>query len=212
MVRVSVRAVAALLASVTVLPIALAGTPALAAAPAGNEAAAADFIKDLADRAYQVLRQNSNDKAAVRAEFRRMLKENFAIEEIGNKLIRRQQGKITKAQYDAYMAAFPDYVVDTYTDNLFEYVDSKLQVIRTVPRGSRGNVDVYTRITRNDGAQPIDAIWSVKKEGGKFLINNLTVAGVNLSLTQEADFNSFIARNGFDALVQFMRDASKKSA
>ncbi len=110
------------------------------------------------------------------------------------------------------MAAFPDYVVDTYTDNLFEYVDSKLQVIRTVPRGSRGNVDVYTRITRNDGAQPIDAIWSVKKEGGKFLINNLTVAGVNLSLTQEADFNSFIAKNGFDALVQFMRDASKKSA
>src|SRR3546814_4955853 len=113
MVRVSVRAVAALLASVTVLPIALAGTPALAAAPAGNEAAAADFIKDLADRAYQVLRQNSNDKAAVRAELRRMLKENFAIEEIGNKLIRRQQGKITKAQYDAYMAAFPDYAIGT---------------------------------------------------------------------------------------------------
>ena len=39
-------------------------------------------------------------------------------------------------------------------------------------------------------------------------LQNLSVAGVNLALTQEADFSSFIQRKGFDALVQFMRDAA----
>ena len=80
-----------------------------------------------------------------------------------------------------------------------------------MPRGTRGTIDVYARVTRNNGAQPIDSIWTVKKnQSGKYVVDNLTVAGVNLSLTQEADFTAYIQKNGFDALVQFMRD--RKSA
>ena len=45
---------------------------------------------------------------------------------------------------------------------------------------------------------------------GKFNIQNLTVAGVNLSLTQEADFTAYIQRNGFDGLLKFMREAAAK--
>jgi phospholipid transport system substrate-binding protein len=37
------------------------------------------------------------------------------------------------------------------------------------------------------------------------------VAGINLSLTQEADFASYIQKNGFDALVAFMKSANAKS-
>jgi len=202
---------AASLAIACLAPAGFVASPALAAAPADNGKAAGAFVDNLADRAYAVLRDKTNDKATVRATFRTLLKQNFAIEEIGNKLIRRHSRNVSKAQYQAYMAAFPDYVVDTYTDNLFEFANSDLRIVRTLPRGTNGNVDVYTRVVRNDGAQPIDAIWSVRQDpGGKYLITNLTVAGVNLSLTQEADFNAYIAKNGFDALVKFMRE--KKAA
>ena len=200
---------AALVAVSATMSAAMIAEPVRAAAD--NGAAAGAFIDDLSDRAYAVLRNSSNDKAAVRAQFRTLLKQNFAVDEIGNKLIRRHTRTITRAQYEAYASAFPDYVVDTYTDNLFEFADSDLKVLRSVPRGTQGNIDVYTRVSRKDGAQPIDAIWSVRQgPGGKYLVTNLTVAGVNLSLTQEADFNAYITRNGFDALVKFMRD--KKAA
>ena len=43
------------------------------------------------------------------------------------------------------------------------------------------------------------------------MVNNLVVAGVNLSLTQEADFASYISKNGFDALVTFMKSANAKN-
>ncbi|MDO9486754.1 MAG: ABC transporter substrate-binding protein, partial [Sphingomonadaceae bacterium] len=141
--------------------------------------------------------------------FRSMLRENFAVAEIGNRLIRRQRATITPAQYNAYMATFPDYVVGTYADRLYDYSDSQLKVIRTLPRGTRGDVEVFTRITLASGARPIDSTWTVRKAAnGKFQIHNLSVAGVNLALTQEADFASFIQRKGFDALVQFMKDAA----
>jgi phospholipid transport system substrate-binding protein len=199
---------AALLAAVIVTAGVAAGpAPAAAQQASATQAKAAGaFVDDLADRAYAVLRDKSNNKTAVKAKFRTLLKANFAITEIGNKLIRRHVRSISPQQYAAYQAAFPDYVVDTYTDNLFEFADSDLRIVRTLPRGARGAVDVYSRVIRNDGAQPIDAIWSVRpKDGGGFLITNLTVAGVNLSLTQEADFAAYVDRNGFDALVAFMK-------
>ena len=205
-----IRAIAILLASAAVATPA-ASLAAQTTAPAENGKAAGAFISDLSQRAYAVLRDKSNDKNDVRAKFRALLKENFAVTDIGNRLIRRHVRTINKQQYQAYQSAFPDYVVDTYTDNLFEFADSELKVMRTVPRGTRGTIDVYARVTRNNGAQPIDSIWTVKKnQNGKYVVDNLTVAGVNLSLTQEADFTAYIQKNGFDALVQFMKD--RKSA
>jgi phospholipid transport system substrate-binding protein len=183
--------------------------PAARAAPAADAKAAGAFIDNLADQAFTILRDKSMTKPQVRTKFRSMLRENFAVNEIGNRLIRRQRATITPAQYNAYMAAFPDYVVGTYADRLYEYANSDLKVIRTLPRGTRGDVEVFTRITLAGGGKPIDSTWTVRKAAnGKFQIHNLSVAGVNLALTQEADFSSFIQRKGFDALVQFMKDAA----
>ena len=189
---------------------AVAQAPAAArAAPAQDAKAAGAFIDQLSDQAFAILRDKSMTKPQVRAKFRTMLRENFAVNAIGNRLIRRHRPTITPAQYDAYMAAFPDYVVGTYADRLYEYANSELKVIRTLPRGSRGDIDVLTSITLPNGGTPIQSTWSVRRgPNGKFQIQNLSVAGVNLALTQEADFTSFIQRKGFDALVQFMRDAA----
>jgi phospholipid transport system substrate-binding protein len=49
-------------------------------------------------------------------------------------------------------------------------------------------------------------IWSLTKSGSGYKVSNLTVAGVNLALSQEADFKAYAQRNGFDALVKFMKD------
>lgn len=183
--------------------------PATRPATGQDAKAAATFIDGLADQAFVILRDKSMTKPQVRTKFRQMLRENFAVTDIGNRLIRRHRATVTPAQYQAYMTAFPDYVVGTYADRLYEYANSDLKIVRTLPRGARGDVDVFTRISLPNGGTPIDAVWSVRKAPtGKFQIQNLTVAGVNLALTQEADFTSYIQRKGFDALVQFMREAA----
>ena len=139
-----------------------------------------------------------------------MLQENVALNDIGNRLIKRQRGVITPAQYAAYQTALPEFVLNAYADRLYDYSDASVKVIRSVGRGPM--TDVFTRVTR-PGAQPVDAVWQVKKTPtGALVINNLTVSGVNLSLTQEADFNAYIQKNGFDALVTFLKTANSKSA
>ncbi|MFZ4689047.1 MAG: MlaC/ttg2D family ABC transporter substrate-binding protein [Polymorphobacter sp.] len=190
-------------------------TPALAQVAAPTAASPGDpaapvFVQKLADEAFAVLRDKSLSKAASRNKFRTMLQQNVALEDIGNRLIRRHRATITPDQYVQYQKALPDFVLNAYADRLYDYSDASVKTLRSVGRGPM--TDVYTRVTR-PGAQPVDAVWQVKKTAtGKQMVNNLTVSGINLSLTQEADFNAYIQKNGFDALVTFLKTANSKSA
>jgi len=185
-------------------------TAVFAQAPAtADTAAAGEFITTLADRVFSVLRENQS-RPAIKTKFRGMLKENFAVDDAGMRLIRRYRSQITPDQLAAYKAVLPDYVVNVYADRLINYSNATVKVVRTQPHGATGNVDVFSQIVV-PGKNPLDIIWLVQHgESGKWLIGNVTVAGVNLSLTQEADFSAFIAKNGFDALVAMMKSANGK--
>ncbi|WP_448578810.1 MlaC/ttg2D family ABC transporter substrate-binding protein [Thermaurantiacus sp.] len=182
----------------------------LAAEPASpqQQAEAAAFIQKLSGEAFQILRDKALSKEAARARFRDLLRANFAIDQIGARLIRKHRAGLSPAQLSAYRAALPDFIVNTYSDRLYDFASSTVTVVRQIPRGSQGHVDVVTRVSDPAGGKPIDAIWSVMPApGGRWLVTNLTVNGVNVALTQEADFDSYIQRHGFDALVDFMRAA-----
>lgn len=194
------------------LPFAPAAAQVGAASTASpGDPAARPFIEKLIGDGFAILRDKSLARPAARARFRAILQANVALDDIGMRLIRRQRaaGQVSAAQLAAYRAAFPEFVLNAYADRLYDYADARVQVQRTVGRGAF--TEVYTRVTR-PGAQPVDTIWQVKPAaGGKLLVNNLVAAGVNLSLTQEADFAAYVQKNGFDALVAFMTSANAKS-
>ncbi len=196
---------------VAAVPLSIAAPARAQVATAADSATASKFVDDLSQTAFGILKDKSLTKNQVRAKFRSLLRENFALDDIGNRLIRRYRSQITPAQYAAYQAALPEFAINAYTDRLYDYRDSDVQPVRTLPRGTKGDIDVYSRVVKGGGGQ-FDAIWTLRPAGGKFLIANLTIAGINLSLTQEADFSAYIAKNGFDALVAFMKSSNAKGA
>lgn len=203
-------AFAALLLSALPLPLLIAAPGAAQEAAQAADPAAARFIEGLADNAFSVLRDNSLSKADARSQFRKLLQDNVALRSIGQRLIRKHRDTITPAQNDAYNTAFPEFILSAYADRLYDYQDATIKVIRANPRGPF--TDVQTRVQR-PGSTPVDAIWQVRKTPqGRYQVNNLTVSNINLSITQEADFNAYIQKNGFDALVDFLKSANTKSA
>ncbi|UAJ09418.1 MlaC/ttg2D family ABC transporter substrate-binding protein [Glacieibacterium megasporae] len=192
-------------------PIVAAPAVAQTAATPAEAASAGQFISTLSDNAFAVLKETSS-KPAIKAKFRAMLKDNFAVEDAGARLIRRYRNQITPAQLAAYQAVLPDYVVNIYADRLINYSDATVKIVRTQPHGSTGGVDVFTKV-EVAGKAPFDIIWYVQKgSSGKWLVGNVTVSGVNLSLTQEADFSAIISKQGFDGLVALMKASNAKSA
>jgi phospholipid transport system substrate-binding protein len=157
------------------------------------------FVQSLATTGFSSLR---GEKAAARGKFRSILAQHFAVDAIGDKLIRRWRPQITPAQYAAYKAAFPNFIVGTYADRLYDYSGASIKVVRVQSQGA--NAAVLTHVTR-PGARPVNAVWSVARIGQGYKVVNLTVSGVNLTLAQSADFDAYVQRNGFDALIAFMR-------
>ncbi len=178
--------------------------PAAAQSTAPDSSGAGQFIDKLADSAFATLKTVNGGKVtpAQRAKFRSLLTQDFAVRAIGDRLIRRWRPTITPAQYSAYSATFPDYIINTYADNLSDYANADLKVTRVAPVGS--GWAVYTTVTK-PGAKPVNATWSVVQNGAGFQVTNLTVGGINLALTQAADFDAYVQKNGFDALITFMK-------
>ncbi len=206
--RLATKITIALLSAGVAQAVAL--TPATAQTPA-ESAAASKFVDDLSNRVFAVMKDKSLSRSQVRARFRQMLPAAFDLDEIGNRLIRRYRSQITAEQYAAYKASLPEFAVNAYGDRLMNYADAKVQPVRTVPRGSKGDIDVYSRVTTPSKA-PFDAIWTLRPVGGSYKVLNLTISGINLALTQEADFSSYIAKNGFDALVAFLKSSNAKAS
>jgi phospholipid transport system substrate-binding protein len=158
------------------------------------------FIQTLTTDGFAAMRSGSKD--AAKAKFRTLLSQNVAVDNIGDRLIRRWIPTISPAQHAAYKAALPTYIVGTYADRLFEYADATVKVVRSQPTAS--GADVVTQVIK-PGRQPIPAIWSVVQVGGTWKVLNLNVAGINIAMAQAADFDSVVQRQGFDALVKMMK-------
>jgi phospholipid transport system substrate-binding protein len=192
----SYRAVLLALAPVAAL---IAPAPVAAAVVANKDART--FIDTLAQEGFTVLR--TRERKAGRAEFRRLLQQHFAVDSIGDRLINRWRNKITPAQYQAYKAVFPEYVLNLYADRIYDFAKADFKILRAVERNDVGAVS--TSVRQPGAAQPINSIWAVQRFGGNYQVTNLTVGGINLSVTQAADFDSYVQRHGFDALVKFMK-------
>ena len=189
------------LLTASVLALASFAAPAVVA-PASAQVVASDpgrFVDTLADQGFRALKGN---RQAARGQFRSLLAQHFAVDAIGDRLIRQHRPKISQVQYNQYKAAFPNFIIGTYADRLYDYSDADLKVVRVQNQGA--SAAVLTQVTK-PGARPVTVIWSLIKVGNSYKVTNLTVAGINLAMAQAADFNSYIGRKGFDGLVQFMR-------
>lgn len=164
-----------------------------------SQASPQAFVESLAQDGLAVLRSGS--EAQKRARFRSLLGEHFAVRQIGDRLIQRWRSRISSSQYAAYTRALPGFILGTYADRLSSYSRATVDVQRMQQSGS--TYLVQTRIT-NPGSNPVTAIWYLTRSGGQYQVYNMRVAGINLTLNQAQDFDSYIQRNGFDALVSFM--------
>ncbi len=195
MFRFSKALFAATLATATLTAPALISPVAAAVSQTSPSA----FVESLATDGLQALRSGS--EAQKRARFRSLLGQHFAVDQIGDRLIQRWRGRISSGQYRAYQRALPGFLMGTYADRLSTYARADVEVINATQRGD--TYLVQTRIT-NPGSRPASAIWYLSRSGGRYQVTNVRVSGINLTLNQAQDFDSYIQRNGFDRLVAFM--------
>jgi phospholipid transport system substrate-binding protein len=192
-----------------VLAAALAGVAAGMPAPLyAQDAAAADFIQGMAERAIGVLERGGAGTAGGKAEFRRILSEGFDIRTIGRFVLGRYWNEASESQRQEYLSLFQTMIVETYSRRFEGYSGETLVVKSTRAVGDRGDTMVQTEINQISGP-PVGVDWRVRRSDRGYRVVDVIVANVSMSVTQRDEFASVIQQSGsIDGLLAVMRQRS----
>lgn len=165
--------------------------------------AAATFVGELGNATISVLRSGDATLAQREHDVRQLLRENFALDQIGKFVLGRAWKKATVDQRREYLDLFGEYVLATYAKRLGGYSGESFIIVKAEPIGEQDAV-VLTRIDRPSGP-PLNAGWRVRSIDGRFLILDVIVEGVSMVAAQRAEFASVVKAQGIEGLLQVLR-------
>ena len=188
------------------------GLAAPGAAWAAAEGGSSQFIERLGQDAISVLANDALSREARLAEFRRLLREGFALEAIGRFVLGRHWQAANEEQRREFLTAFEDFVVNSYAARLSQYSGETFKVLDERDDGERGS-SVNTQIMRPDGP-PIQVQWRVREAASGPKIVDIVIEGVSLAITQRSEFAAVIQQNGgrIDPLIEQLRQKSSAAA
>lgn len=178
-------------------------------APAAAEGAktspedAARFIDALGAQALSVLSAQDTTLEVREQQVRKLLAENFALEQIGRFVLGQAWRRATPEQQAEYQRLFAEYVLATYSRRLGGYSGETFEIVKAEPVGKRDAV-VFTRISRPD-APPLACGWRVRLMNGRHQILDVIVEGISMITAQRSEFASVVKAKGIEGLIENLR-------
>ncbi len=156
------------------------------------------FIEQLGNDAVSMIADEALSQEKKTEEFRRLLKEGFALRAIGRFALGRYWNVAKPEQQKRYLALFEEYIVATYAARFGEYGGETLRILGEAPDGDKGAY-VRSSIVRPDAPnQPIIVVWRIRSHRGGLKIIDVLIENVSMSMTQRSDFAAAIRQNGGD--------------
>jgi phospholipid transport system substrate-binding protein len=186
-----------------------------AAAPATAQISpdgAKKFIQSMGDQAIDVLSQKDATLQQREDKFRGILRDGFAIPQIGQFVAGNYWKQASPDQQREYLSTFSEWIVKTYAIRFGGYSGEKFSVADTKVNEPDKDVFVATRIDRPAGKQPILASWRVREIGGKPKIVDIQVDGVSMLVTHRSEFGSVGAQGGVGAITDSLKGRIAKLA
>ena len=174
------------------------------AAAAGKERpgleASRAFIEKLADAAVDTWGKVHPGEAERLAAMETLIRAGFDVDFIVRGVLGRAWRKLDPSDRQAFAERFYDFFAEVYLPNLSRFARDDLRVVGARPRGRR-DVAVRTQV-RSFSGEWVEVDWRVRATGKGLRVIDIVVAGVSLLLVQREEFESVIARRGFQALMR----------
>ena len=186
-------------------PLLLIATESPAAPPSAIAPDANVFMNELWNRAVEILTKKTPQTERL-ARFRELFQADFDGPGIARFVLGRYWRNASQQEQQEYLNLFEDYVVFVYGTRFSTFSGEKFKV-----RGSRTDENgtiVSTDIISPSGEAPIKVDWRLITDNGAFKINDVTIEGISMMVTQRSEFASVIQRHGgqVSGLLTLMRE------
>jgi len=154
---------------------------------------AAQVVENMASQVLATVKTGASD-AEREQQMTQLFRANFDVNAIGQMVLGRHWNGATPEQRDRFMAAFERAEIRAYSGRFKNYQGQTLKIGKVTPNGASQLVD--SQLMQPAG-QPIRIVWEISR--GKVI--DIAVEGVSMGMTRRSDFNSYVQRNGLDALI-----------
>jgi phospholipid transport system substrate-binding protein len=162
--------------------------------------AAEAFVRTNVDHGLQILNNPNLSKAQRQEQFRGFLTTLTDLRRIALYTLGPARRGTTPAELDAFVDAFRNYAFAVYGAEFSKYSGQMLRVTGSVERAP-GDELVRTVLVDPQaaaGQQPIEVDFRVYGSGGHYSVVDIVVAGLDLAITEQDDFSSFLAQHNND--------------
>lgn len=155
---------------------------------------AAQVVDKMAAHVLAAVKSGASD-AEREQQMSALFRANFDVNAIGQMVLGRHWNGATPEQREKFMAAFEKAEIRAYSGRFRNYQGQTLKVGKVTPNGASQLVE--SQLVQPAGGQPIRIVWEISR--GKVI--DISVEGVSMGMTRRSDFNSYVQRNGLDALI-----------
>jgi phospholipid transport system substrate-binding protein len=170
----------------------------IAQAPAAASPGAEAFVQTNVQRGLQILDNQSLSKEQKRAQFRSFLIGLTDLKRIALYTLGPARRTASQAEQEAFVDAFREYAFAVYGAEFEKYGGQTLKVTGSIERAPGDELVTTVLVDPHAprGQEPIEVDFRVYNTGGKYIAVDIVVAGLDLAITEQDDFSSFLAQHG----------------
>lgn len=165
---------------------------------------AESFIRNVGNRAVEVLNAGGEDTASRRRRMAALLDEAVDVPMMARLALGRHWRTISDAQRADHLRLFRAYLLTGLSARLGGAGGERFIVKYSRPARDDDSI-VGTQVHLEPGQPPADVEWRVRRGPDGYRIVDVIAQGVSLVVTNRAEFDAIIVRRGFDGLLEQMR-------
>ncbi|HEY2034841.1 MAG TPA: ABC transporter substrate-binding protein [Rhizomicrobium sp.] len=188
--RIPVMGTLRLLALAAIVTLAMPFAAARAASPAE------DFVQNNVQKGLVIL-NDGGSKEQKREEFRNFLLKLTDLKRIADYTLGPVRNSTSPADLAAFEEAFREYAFAVYESEFTKYSGQTLKVTGSIERKA-GDYLVSTVLVdpnKPNDRDPIRVDFRILGTPGHFTVADIIVLGLDLAITEQDDFSSFLAQN-----------------
>ncbi len=171
-----------------------------------NIAAAETFVVDLTEQVFTMMENANLSEQDRRERLGKLINTHIGVDFLARLMLAREhRDAATADQLAAYHDLSRAFVVDMFIERIGELGENRLTISES-KLTRRGDVSVRTQLRKKDGGL-VDVDWRVRNPQEKPQIINLAANGVSLIIVKRDEFSSIARNDGFDALLNAMRQS-----
>lgn len=166
------------------------------ASRAQADASGADaFMTNLGDQVIQLIGNQQAPVAERKQKFAALMNQSFDVEGIARFVLGRYWRTASDSERQQFEQVFDHYMIDVYWGHFNQYTGQRFVVTKKTPEGADTTL-VSSQIIQPGGQQPVNVVWRVVNNGGKYQISDVSIEGVSELVSYRDEFSSAISQNG----------------